>query len=106
MQLLQSVLASICLALLLVSSVAASAAEARKKISDADLQKAVVEYNKEVSDKDDEVVCKNEAVTGSRKKVRICKTRATIKEEREEARKLRNRKSGAADGRSGGSGVQ
>jgi hypothetical protein len=104
MQSLHSVLASICLTLLLVSSVAVSAAEPKKKISDSELKKAVVEYNKEISDADDEVVCKNKAVTGSRKKVRVCKTRGTIKAEREEARRLRNRKSGATNPSAGGGG--
>ena len=68
-----AVLASICLSLLLASSVAVSAEEAKKKISDADLQKAVVEYNSDVANTDDEVVCKKEPVTGSRQKKRETK---------------------------------
>ena len=105
MQLVQRVFVSICLALLLLSSVVLSAASS-KKISDEDLQKAVVEYNKEVSDKDDEVVCKKVAVTGSRQKKRVCKTRGLMKEERDQALRLRNRKSGSDGGGGGGSGVQ
>jgi len=101
----QQVIGSICLVLLLLSSTAISAA-ASKKISDKDLQKAVVEYNKEMSDADDEVVCKKVAVTGSRHKKRVCKTRGLIKEEREQAWRLRNRKSGSDARSGGGSGVQ
>jgi len=105
MQLAQRIFGSICLALLVSSSIAVSAASS-KKISDEDLQKAVVDYNNEVSDKDDEVVCKKVAITGSRHKKRVCKTRGLMKEEREQARRLRNRKSGSDAGGGGGSGVQ
>ena len=83
-----------------------SASAATEKLSDEQFADAVVEYNQQVLDDDDEVVCKNERVTGSRFKKRICRTKGQMREEKESLRRLRNRKSGAIGNASTGSSIE
>ena len=54
------------------------------------------EYNEAVEDGLDEVVCKKERVTGSRRTIRVCKTKRELAEEEaasQRAIRMRNRSS-------------
>jgi hypothetical protein len=74
----------------------------KKRLQDQAVAAMVEEYNEAVDDDMDEVVCTKERVTGSRRKVRVCKTRRQIAEEQaasKRAIRMRNRSSsGPAEG--------
>lgn len=68
----------------------------KKRLEDEVVSAMVEEYNEAVEDDLDEVVCKKERVTGSRRTVRVCKTRREIAEEEaasQRAIRMRNRSS-------------
>lgn len=65
------------------------------------------EHVKAVEDEMDEVVCRKEQVAGSRRKIRGCKTRRELDEERavtERLMRFRTRR-GASPGAGGGQGI-
>jgi len=73
----------------------------KKRLEDQIVSSMVEEYNEAVEDDLDEVVCKKERVTGSRRAVRVCKTRREIAEEEaasQRALRMRNRSSSSPDG--------
>ena len=66
----------------------------REQMKDEIIAEMVDDYNEAAESEMDEVVCKKESVTGSRRKVRICKTRREIAEEKAAAQRsllMRNR---------------
>lgn len=70
----------------------------KKRLQDEAVAAMVEEYNEAVEDDLDEVVCKKQRVTGTRRSVRICKTRREILEEEAAAdRALRMRNRAASD---------
>jgi hypothetical protein len=61
----------------------------------------VEEYNEDLEDELDEVVCKQERVTGSRRTTRVCKTKRETAEEEavsQPAIRMRNRSSSPGPG--------
>lgn len=69
---------------------------AEKKELEEQIARIVVEeHNATVDDEMDEVVCRNERVTGTRRKVRVCQTRREIEAEKAASQRLmreRNRR--------------
>jgi uncharacterized protein YcbK (DUF882 family) len=83
-----------------LESVVAEAADgkeltgAEKKELEEQVARIVVEeHNANVDDEMDEVICRNERVTGTRRKVRVCKTRREIEEEKAASRRLMRERS-------------
>jgi len=69
---------------------------AEKKTREEQIARIVVEsHNATVDDEMDEVICRNERVTGTRRKVRVCQTRREIEAEKAATQRLmreRNRR--------------
>ena len=65
----------------------------KKALEEQQVAEIVDEYNDTVDDDLDEVVCKKERVTGSRRSVRVCKTRRAIQEEQEASKRLMHARS-------------
>lgn len=62
---------------------------AEKKELEEQIARIVVEdHNATVDDEMDEVICRNERVTGTRRKVRVCQTRREIAEEKAATQRL------------------
>ena len=67
----------------------------KKELEEQVARIVVEEHNATVDDEMDEVVCRNERVTGTRRKVRVCKTRRELEEEKAASQRLmreRNRR--------------
>ena len=60
----------------------------KKELEDRIVESVVEEHNLSVEDDMDEVICKKERVTGSRRTIRVCKTRREIEEEKAASQRL------------------
>jgi len=67
---------------------------AEKKELEEQIARIVVEeHNATVDDEMDEVICRNERVTGTRRKVRVCQTRREIEAEKAATQRLMRERS-------------
>ena len=71
---------------------------ARRELEDQIVAAMVEEYNEDVEEDLDEVVCKRERVTGQRTKVRICKTRRQIRADEAATERLLRQRTRASSG--------
>jgi len=60
----------------------------KKELEEQVARIVVEEHNANVDDEMDEVVCRNERVTGTRRKVRVCKTRRELEDEKAASQRL------------------
>lgn len=77
--------------LIVMSMLAGTPAVGAAEADEAQVQKAVDAHNASVDDVSQQLVCRKEAVTGSRIKKTVCRTQATIEAEQEAARRYVNK---------------
>ena len=78
---------------------------ARREFEDQIVAEMVEEYNDEVEEDLDEVICKRERVTGQRTKVRVCKTRRQIRDEQASSKRMLQQRNRAASDPAASGGV-
>lgn len=77
----------------------------RKALEDEAYAAAAAEYNEQVEDELDKVECKNERVTGSRQKQRVCKTVREWDEEKAATQRMLRKRGRASSSPSEGGGL-